>query len=395
MKQKTEFGFPKELRVNCMPDISSKTEIPAVALYFYRLSGAAGGAERMVCQLAGALAARGFEVHLISWDDGDAIAFYPIDPAVRWTKLGFAAGHMDKLRRIQALHSVLRSNSIKVLVGFVMSGDRTVFAAAKLAGVKLVAAERNAPEMYRFRYGAIKRWATFCLLGLADRIVVQMESYVAGYPLHLHGRIVSISNPVPIAQFSAKPDRADSTGMFTILTVSRLDPVQKRVGCLVGAFSRVANRFPNWCLRIIGDGPEESDLCKRIQKSGLKDRVKIEPSTHDVFDAYAQSHLFVIPSLWEGFPNALAEAMSHRLPAVGFSKAAGVVDLIAPDGGWLAEGLDDEETLAIVLTEAMADGEERLRRGRSAAQHMRQFSPDHQFDRWADLLYSLTGRQAQ
>lgn len=366
------------------------TGATAVALYFYRLGGTGGGAERMVCQLAGALARRGFEVHLISWDAKDATAFYQIDPAVRWAKLGFAPGRMDKLRRVRSLHALFLRHDIKVLVGFVMSNDRTVFAAAKLAGVRLVAAERNAPEMYQFRCGPLQRWATFRLLGLADRITVQMESYAAGYPGYLHGRIVTIPNPVPIARHVARPDTADATGGFTVLTVSRLDPVQKRIGCLVGAFSLVAERFPNWHLRIIGDGPEEAALDRRIEQCRLVGRVRIEPSTPDVFDVYARSHLFAIPSRWEGFPNALAEAMSHGLPAVGFAQAAGVAELIGPDGGWLGEGLDDEVALASALAEAMANGEERLRRGRSAAQRMSQFTPDRQFDRWADLLRSLT-----
>jgi GalNAc-alpha-(1->4)-GalNAc-alpha-(1->3)-diNAcBac-PP-undecaprenol alpha-1,4-N-acetyl-D-galactosaminyltransferase len=362
----------------------------AVALYFYRLGGAGGGAERMVCQLAGALVKRGFEVHLISWDAKDAVAFYPIHPGVRWTKLGFAPGHIDKLRRVKALHEVFRQHDIKVLVGFVMSGDRTVFAAAKLAGVRLVAAERNAPEMYHFRSGPLRRWATFRLLALADHIAVQMETYASGYPRYLHGRIVTIPNPVPIAQHGARPHIADETGGFTVLAVSRLDPVQKRIGCLIGAFSLVAEQFPHWHLRIIGDGPEEASLYRLINECGLAGRVSIEQSTPAVFEAYSQSHLFAIPSRWEGFPNALAEAMSHGLPAVGFAQSAGVAELIGPDGGWLAEGLDDEAALAAALACAMANGEERLRRGRSAARLVSQFAPDRQFDRWAELIRTLT-----
>lgn len=369
---------------------NAMTDAIGVALYFYRLGGAGGGAERMVCQLAGALAKRGFTVHLISWDAKDATSFFPIDPAVSWSRLGFAPGGVDKLRRACTLHYTFRRHNIKVLIGFVMSGDRTVFAAAKLAGVRLVAAERNAPEMYRFRCGPLQRWATFRLLGLADIIAIQMGSYAAGYPKYLQGRIVIIPNPVPIAHDDARPDMADAGGGFTVLTVSRLDPVQKRIGCLVGAFSLLAERFPAWRLRIIGDGPEKAALLQRIEECGLGEQVHIEPSTPDIFDAYARSHLFAIPSRWEGFPNALAEAMSHGLPAVGFAQAAGVAELIGLDGGWLADGLDDEVTFAAALAVAMVDGEERLRRGRNAAQHMSHYTPDRQFDRWADLIRSLT-----
>ena len=122
----------------------------------------------------------------------------------------------------------------------------------------------------------------------------------------------------------------------------------------------------------------------------MADRVSIEPSVAAIFDVYVQAHLFAIPSLWEGFPNALAEALSHGLPAVGFEDAAGVAELIrSGGGGWLAKGLGDEKALAAALDHAMADGEERAHRGKLAAQSMAVFAPEVQFDRWAALLESM------
>src|SRR5262245_25752726 len=70
-----------------------------VALYFHRLGGLGGGAERMICLLADALVARGFVVHMLSWDDPQAESFYPFSTEVKWHRLGFRAGAADKLRR--------------------------------------------------------------------------------------------------------------------------------------------------------------------------------------------------------------------------------------------------------------------------------------------------------
>jgi glycosyltransferase involved in cell wall biosynthesis len=116
----------------------------------------------------------------------------------------------------------------------------------------------------------------------------------------------------------------------------------------------------------------------------------LQPSSPDIFAAYARSHLFAIPSRWEGFSNALAEAMSHGLPAIGFRGAAGVAHLIA-DGetGWLADGLDDEVALARALHHAMSDGAERLSRGRRAVAAMGAYEPEVQFDRWAAEIDAL------
>ena len=80
-------------------------------------------------------------------------------------------------------------------------------------------------------------------------------------------------------------------------------------------------------LKIIGDGEARADLIRLLKNSKIQDRVTLLPSTLDIDSIYIESDLFVIPSLWEGCPNSLAEAMSHGLPAVGFN-VDGVKQLI-------------------------------------------------------------------
>ncbi|MCV0371476.1 glycosyltransferase [Filomicrobium sp.] len=357
-----------------------------VALYFYGLSNA-GGAERMICQLANALDLRGFTVHLVSWDAEGAQTFYPLRSSVSWHRLGFRPGARDKLRRTRALASVLRKAGARALVGFVMSGDKTVYAAAKLSGVRLIAAERNSPSMYRLRYSALQRRISFASLRLCDRIAVQFKDYMAGYPASLRRRMEVIGNPVGSADTLARPGVSSADGRYTLLAAGRLDPLQKRFDHLVQAFAAIAERHRDWDLRIVGGGPQEDELRKLIREHSLQDRVKLEATTLDIFQAYSEAHLFAIPSLWEGFPNVLAEAMSHGLPAVGYRGADGVAQLIE-DGasGWLAEGLHDPQMLAVELSRAMGDASERVRRGSKAGLAMAAYSPEIQYDRWENLI---------
>lgn len=367
---------------------------PGIAMYFYSLSGA-GGAERMICQLAGALASRGRRVLLVSWDAPGAKAYYEIHPSVQWLQLGFQNGMLDKLRRVRALSRQLTAHKIRALVGFVMSADKTVYAAAKLAGVKLVVAERNAPVMYRLRYNWWQRSTCFALMHLADRITVQMPGFAGGYPASLRRRIEAIPNPVPQACQASHPDMANLAGRFVLLAVTRLDSMQKRIDCLIKAFARIARSHPEWDIRIVGDGPEGAALRQLAADCGLSGRISFEPARANIFDVYVEAHLFAIPSLWEGFPNALAEALSHGLPAVGFAGAAGVADLIGDGAGWLAPGLDNEVSLARTLELAMSDGQERARRGSQAVRNMAAFAPQVQFDRWVTLLNEVAAESAR
>jgi GalNAc-alpha-(1->4)-GalNAc-alpha-(1->3)-diNAcBac-PP-undecaprenol alpha-1,4-N-acetyl-D-galactosaminyltransferase len=365
-----------------------KDQAPSVALYFYSLSGC-GGAERMICKLAGALVKRGFDVRMVSWDKSGARSFYPIESKVTWSQLGFDLSAIKKMRRVWRLYHFFKFNRIKLLIGFVMSADKTVYAAAKLAGVKIIVAERNAPSMFMIRYNFFQCWIIFRLLGLADRITVQLDSFVKDYPKNLHERIHSIANPVSSVTpyLHAHPEQ-EIAGRYTLLTVARLDSVQKRIALLINAFAMIAPSFPNWDLLIVGDGPDYSKISRLVQSHSLVNRIRLKTSVTEISDIYTQSHLFVIPSRWEGFSNALAEAMAHGLPAIGFAEAAGVAELI-DDGGWLVPGIDDERLLAATLAQAMADPYGRVSRGIIAAQNMAKFEPEEQYGKWEDLLRSV------
>src|SRR5262245_28262574 len=345
----------------------------------------------MVCLLAEALAIRGFQVHLISWDRLDAVSFYTLPGNVKWHRLDFSPGSVDKMRRLASVYGVLRTYCIRVLIGFVMSGDRTIFGAAKLAGTKIIAAERNAPAIYRTRYNQMQRWLSLTCLHFADRITVQFPDYVREYPPTLHNRIEVIPNPVWIPTIKACAQRPGHGGRCTVLAVGRLDKVQKQFHKLIEAFALIAKAHPAWDLRIIGNGPEEASLRQLTIEYGMSDRIRIESSIRNIGTAYEEANLFAMPSRWEGFPNALAEALAHGLPAVGFREAPGVSQLIK-DGetGWLADGVDDERALAAVLDEALSDGLERDRRAANGIQSMAAYAPEQQFDSWSRLVLSVT-----
>ncbi len=363
----------------------------AVALYYHYLNHA-GGAERMICQLACELTKRNLKVHLISLDAMETPSYYPISKDVTWHRLGHGYGIKDKTRRTRLIARILRHNGIGILIGFVMSGDKTVYAASLLGGAKLVAAERNGPAMYRLRFGLIKRWLCFALLHLCHSITVQFPRYQLAYPLTLRRRVKCISNPVEKSSTKARPEAPGIDGRYRLLTVSRLDLVQKRLDCLIQSFARIKNSQPQWDLFIIGDGPDARVLRQMISSLGLADRITIKPPTETILTFYSSANLFVLPSRWEGFPNALAEALSTGLPAVGFREAEGVADLIKEGKtGWLAEPGEEIESLAAALTAAMSDDEERHVRGARAIVEMQQFVPKLQYDKWQLLIYQLAG----
>ena len=91
---------------------------------------------------------------------------------------------------------------------------------------------------------------------------------------------------------------------------------------LVQAFARAATARPEWSLTIFGEGPERANLEAQVRDLGLGDRVDLPGRVSDPLEHLACAHAFALSSRYEGFPNALLEAMSCGLPVAAFARVS-------------------------------------------------------------------------
>src|SRR5262249_23212441 len=152
----------------------------------------------------------------------------------------------------------------------------------------------------------------------------------------------------------AQPGVADADGRWRLLSVGRLS-YAKNFSVLIDTFAALTESFPDWELRIVGEGEDRGALEAQLARlPGLKGRVSLPGVYREIEEEYSAAHLFCLSSRWEGFPNALAEALAHGLPAVGFAGCDGVPDLIEPgQNGALATGNGDVVALADALAPLM------------------------------------------
>jgi len=134
------------------------------------------------------------------------------------------------------------------------------------------------------------------------------------------GAVTVIPNGVDVARFAdAWPIRnselAAPPETRWMISVGRLHP-QKGHRLLIEAVAPLLLKHPNWRLMIVGDGPLRGELDRQIGELGCRERIVLLGFRHDVPQLLKTSSLFVLPSLWEGQPNAISEAMAAGLPVI-------------------------------------------------------------------------------
>lgn len=139
---------------------------------------------------------------------------------------------------------------------------------------------------------------------------------------------------------------------------------RKGYDLLLSALARLEG--PAWRLTIIGDGPERQRLMELAGQLGIAQTIRLVGTIppQEMPARLAQSDLIILSSRSEGRPNVVLEGMAAARPVVAFA-IPGVTDLMTADEGWLAEPHDVSD-FTRVLTDAIGNEQERLRRGLAA-----------------------------
>lgn len=335
------------------------------------LGGFAGGAERVLSEVASGLAKRGHSIEIASHDAPGSQDLYPLDPRVVRHRLGSAG-----------VRALLRARRPDVAVGMMYSAYLPIALASAGTGIRIVASEHTAWAHYQSR-----PLHALLLRAAAPRfaaMTVPSERVREGYPPAVARRMTVIPNPVALGAV-----RRSERVRRTLLSVGNLRS-EKGHAILVGAFAVVAANHPDWDLRIVGEGPERPALERQVRQLGLETRVQLAGFVRDVAAEYAAADLFAMPSAYESFGIATAEALVSGLPAIGFADCPGTNEMIV-DGrnGLLVAGPDRVRALAGGLTRLMGSAELRRRLGEAGPASVKPYSLTAVTDRWEQLLASV------
>lgn len=189
-----------------------------------------------------------------------------------------------------------------------------------------------------------------------------------------------VPNPV-----SFTCDEPSSLTEKSVISMGRLVPV-KNFESLIRAFELVVKKYPDWVLKIYGDGELKASLQAQINELGLQNNVMLMGFSSAIDKELKQSSIFAFSSLVEGFALVIVEAMECGLPVVSYQCPCGPKDIITDGKDGFLVPVNDEKMLSERICSLIED--ENLRRqmaveARARAQHYHVENIAH---RWMNLF---------
>jgi GalNAc-alpha-(1->4)-GalNAc-alpha-(1->3)-diNAcBac-PP-undecaprenol alpha-1,4-N-acetyl-D-galactosaminyltransferase len=355
---------------------------------------AGGGAERVMTILANAAAARGHGARLLAMSaaGGD---FYQMHPAVDLVRLNTihetrSALHRVRLelRLLRALRREMRRGRPDAVIAFATETSVRVLLASLGLGLRVIVSERSVPGTTPV--GRIWWLLRHALYRFADVVVAQTIEARELIGRHTSARrCVVIPNPVMRPDASAR--QVEPQGQGLVLAVGRLRE-EKGYDLLIRAFALTRAQHPGWQLAIAGDGPERERLERLVVELGLRSAVTLLGMVDDPGELMRRASLYVVPSRFEGFPNAMIEAMSCGLPVVSFDCPSGPRAIIRHETNGLLVPAEHVQALAAAMSRLMGDADLRQRLGGAAREVTSRFALDRVVDEWLALARGTTPR---
>ncbi len=224
-----------------------------------------------------------------------------------------------------------------------------------------------------------------CDYAMADRIVVFVEPFKEEFrffcPYAKDEKFAVIPN------FNSYENPRPVRKEKTLLWVGRQSEWHKRTSDMLEIWSRLEDRFPDWSLDILGDGPDHEAVRRRYDALGLK-RCRLR-GNEDPKPYYEKASVFCMTSAFESFGMVLTEAMQHGCVPVAYDSYT-AVRFIVHDGkdGLLVKPFDVDE-YAEKLARLMTDGTERDRLAAAAVESVKQYDASNVFPKWIELIEEL------
>lgn len=373
-----------------------------------------GGVETVTTILANEFSKQGHKVHVISFEQTIPDLDTGINPEVLLWKLSYpvySSYNKNKLKEI------VNTNNIEIIINqwcipyFV---TRLCKKAIKGTGCKLIAVHHNLPNknsrivdceialeknINAFIFKKILIYLKLNLLKLisslnlklvyrdSDQFVVLSKSFKNVFLkfalINNPNKLKSIPNPITIPE-NYIPQKKEKT----IIYVGRIDYNQKRVIRIVKIWEKVFRVFPDWKLKIVGDGPEKEKLEAFVVRENIKN-LSFEGFQSPI-EYYKKASILLLTSEYEGFGLVVLEGMKFGVVPIVYGSYPAIHDIVENNKTGFITRIPYSEKEIIKYLKYLMQNEETLKTmSNQAIIQSSKFALDVIVSKWNNLFDSL------
>ena len=306
-----------------------------------------GGAERVIVNLANKISDN-YDVSIIIFTDSESA--YPLNNNVELIYPDKNQNGKSPLQRMAGFchrNKFLKKNIRKF--DCIISFNTYLAMQCKIlsAGTKVIGSERTNPFLAK----NIKERIAIKLSGILDGFVFQTAGAARYYPFAIRKKACIIPN----AFWGDIKDMPKYKTREKVICASGRLISSKRYDLIIKAFRIIADKYPDYILKLYGVGDKEADIKRLIESQNLLSRVYLMGWCKNILNELSKNRIFILASDYEGMPNGLIEAMACGCVCISRNCKFGPEEIIDSEENGILVKSDTEVDIAKALIRVIDD----------------------------------------
>ena len=347
-----------------------------------------GGAERVTSVLANGLAANGHKVTIGVYASRSNLYELHSNVTIKQVDSYYMSGLFAKIRKYQGIRKLILQSSPDVIIA-VMPFN---YIAAKIASLGLsIPIVVSDHTTFSWNPTFKLKFIRYYLYAFADAVTVLTKRDKEMMSSYLHNTKVMynpLSFPITNKAVLNRKKNIISVGRLSVWNVKGFD-------LLLESWAQIHSNYPEWVLKIAGDG-DASDyefIRNKTIALGIEHRVELLGFISNIKDVLEESSIFALSSRIEGFPCSLIEAMSQGCACVSYS-INGIIKEIITDGedGYIIED-GDVVSFSSAIEKLILDENKRNSIGEQAKISMQKLNAAYIITQWELFLKTVIDKK--